>query len=86
MTTTPEGFLICLDVPIARTGTQEYLGYELGLEDRTNDLFTVNRTEEEVFSPATIASFEGKCVTADHPPDHLHPADPGHRRRAVYRL
>ena len=71
MTTTPEGFLICLDVPIARTGTQEYLGYELGLEDRTNELFTVNRTEEEVFSPATIASFEGKCVTADHPPDSV---------------
>ena len=71
MTTTPEGFLICLDVPIARTGTQEYLGYELGLEDRTNDLFTVNRTEDEVFSPATIASFEGKCVTADHPPDSV---------------
>ena len=73
MTTTPEGFLICLDVPIARTGTQEYLGYELGIEEHTNDVFIVNRTEDEVFSPATIASFEGKCVTEDHPPDSVTP-------------
>lgn len=73
MTTTPEGFLICLDVPIARTGTQEYLGYELGIDDHSNDIFVVNRTEDEVFSPATIASFEGKCVTEDHPPDSVTP-------------
>ena len=73
MTTTPEGFLICLDVPIARTGTQEYLGYELGLQENSNEVFVVNRTEDEVFSPETIASFEGKCVTEDHPPDSVTP-------------
>ena len=73
ITTTPEGFLVCLDVPIARTGTQEYLGYELGIEDHSNEVFVVNRTEDEVFSPATIASFEGKCVTEDHPPDSVTP-------------
>ena len=28
---TGEGFLICKNVPIARTGTQEYLGREMGL-------------------------------------------------------
>ena len=27
---TPEGFLICKDVPIARTGTQQYRGCEFG--------------------------------------------------------
>ena len=75
MTTTPEGFLICLDVPIARTGTQEYLGYELGIDEHSNDVFIVNRTEDEVFSPATIASFEGKCVTEDHPPDSVTPGN-----------
>ena len=32
MTKTPEGFLICHDVPIARTGQQEYLAGELGLD------------------------------------------------------
>ena len=27
----PEGYLLCLNVPVARTGTQEYLPEELGL-------------------------------------------------------
>lgn len=68
MTVTPEGYLICLNVPIARTGTQMYLRSELGIyDDDPNGLIEVYRTEEEVFSPATIASFEGKPVTDDHP-------------------
>lgn len=66
---TDEGFLICRNVPIARTGEQEYLGTELGLE--TADVVKVLRPEEEVFSDATIASFEGKPVTDDHPSDLL---------------
>lgn len=66
---TGEGFLICRNVPIARTGAQEYLGSEIGVN--TSDVVTVNRPEEEVFSPATLASFEGKPVTDDHPPDLL---------------
>ena len=70
-TLTPEGYLICLNVPIARTGTQRYHRYELGLEDDPNETVDVFRTEEEVFSPATIASFEGKPVTDEHPPDSV---------------
>ena len=27
----PEGYLLCLNVPVARSGTQEYLPEELGL-------------------------------------------------------
>ena len=74
MTKTPEGFLICLNVPIARTGVQQYLPYELGLNDREQGAYVnVIRTEEEVFSPATIASFEGKPVTDEHPPDDVSP-------------
>lgn len=68
MTITPEGYLICLNVPIARTGKQTYLRSELGYDDDPNGLVDVYRPEEEVFSPATIASFEGKPVTDDHPP------------------
>ena len=64
---TPEGFLICKNVPIAKVGTQEYLGEELGLEGYENVLVEVFRTEQEVFSPKTIASFEGKPFTDDHP-------------------
>lgn len=72
MTRTPEGYLICLNVPIARTGTQEYLCSELGIcDDAPNGVIDVMRVEEEVFDPATIASFEGKPVTDEHPPDCL---------------
>ncbi|QTE74023.1 DUF2213 domain-containing protein [Clostridiales bacterium FE2010] len=64
----PEGYLLCLNVPVARTGTQEYLPEELGLSGREK-LIPVYRPEEEVFSPETIASFEGMPVTNDHPPN-----------------
>lgn len=66
MTETPEGFLICHDVPIARTGKQDYLEREIG-GDR-DDMIAVIRTEDEVFSRAAMASFEGKPVTEEHPP------------------
>lgn len=69
MTTTPEGYLICLNVPIARTGAQQYLRSELGFTDGdTNEIVDVMRAEDEVFAQATLASFEGKPVTDDHPP------------------
>ena len=69
----PEGYLLCLNVPVARTGFQEYLPGELNLAqappEAAGDLISVYRPEEEVFSPETIASFEGMPVTNDHPPD-----------------
>ena len=78
----PEGYLLCLNVPVARTGIQEYLPRELNLSDSGfriqnselsaaagNGLIPVLRPEEEVFSPATVASFEGMPVTNDHPPE-----------------
>ena len=64
----PEGYLLCLNVPVARTGAQEYLKEELGIRDGPA-LVTVFRPEEEVFSPETVASFEGMPVTDGHPPD-----------------
>ena len=72
---TGEGFLICRNVPIARTGTQDYLGSEVGKPDE--QIVTVERTEEEVFSPAAMASFEGKPFTDDHPPVLLTPENAG---------
>ena len=99
----PEGYLLCLNVPVARTGTQDYLPEELGLPPRAASggnsvggnltrnkrsprggaapieaaestgkppgLVPVYRPEGEVFSPETIASFEGMPVTNDHPPE-----------------
>lgn len=73
MTQTPEGFLICHNVPIARTGEYEYLGREIGLQDRLNEKIKVYRSPEEVFSEKAIASFEGKLVTDEHPPNLLTP-------------
>lgn len=73
---TGEGFLICRNVPIARTGEQEYLGREIGLSGEDSDrLITVRRPPEEVFSNAAMASFEGKPATNDHPPDLIGPDD-----------
>lgn len=73
MIKTPEKFLICKNVPIARTGVQKYLGEEIGLNDKPNKLVKVYRTEEEVFNPKTIASFEGKIFTDEHPYDWVTP-------------
>ena len=76
-TKTDEGFLICKNVPIARTGTMEYLARALCLEGDPERIVTVNRYEEDVFSPAAMASFEGKIVTDNHPPDNLLPETAG---------
>ncbi len=71
----PEGYLLCLNVPVARTGTQDYLPEELGLSPGSFSfasgpgLISVYRPEAEVFAPETMASFEGMPVTNDHPPD-----------------
>lgn len=64
-----DGSLLCKDVPIARTGTQVYLPEEIDLEPDASGTVTVWRTEDEVFSPETMASFEGVAVTLGHPED-----------------
>ncbi|WP_163855807.1 DUF2213 domain-containing protein [Paenibacillus elgii] len=71
MTATPEGFLICHNVPIARTGWYEYLGEEIGAEP--GKIVRVYRSPEEVFSPAAMASFEGKILSDEHPPELVTP-------------
>jgi hypothetical protein len=73
LTRTPEGFLICHNVPIARTGWQEYLGRELGLNDKYDQLIRVYRDPKEVFSTETMASFEGKPAVDEHPSDDVRP-------------
>lgn len=75
MTETPEGYLICHNVPISRTGDQKYLAQELGLNDRYGEVITVTRKEEEVFSEASLASFEGKVVTDGHPANWVDPSN-----------
>lgn len=65
----PEGYLICVNVPIARAGKQQYLNDELDRPGDADAEVTVTRPEDEVFSEATMASFEGMPVTNDHPND-----------------
>lgn len=70
---TPEGYLLCEEVPIARTGIQDYAAMELeGIEDR-DGVIEVERDEDAVFDPETIASFLGKPVTLNHPNEQVTP-------------
>lgn len=71
---TPEGFLICMGVPLARTGEQVYGPGETPVADR-DGVVMIMREETEVFRPETIASFEGKPVTDDHPPVDVTPSN-----------
>lgn len=76
MSRTQEGYLVCRDAVIARTGFQRYrvgdlpqesaeaLGVDIGNPEAHIDLY---RSALEVFSAATIASFEGKPVCDEHP-------------------
>ncbi|WP_145476221.1 DUF2213 domain-containing protein [Yersinia similis] len=64
-----DGSLLCKDVAIARTGTQRYRPEEVDLIPGPDGSVVVYRTEDEVFAPETIASFEGVAVTLGHPED-----------------
>lgn len=75
---TPEGYLVCVGVPIARTGTQLYHEKELGdagIEGDERHVIRVHRTPEEVFRPESIASYEGKPITLEHPPEFVNPSN-----------
>ncbi|WP_236209021.1 DUF2213 domain-containing protein [Pseudomonas tohonis] len=72
---TPEGFLLCESVPIARTGTLIYDESEIPVEGGPGGQVVIERTPEEVFRPETMASFEGKPVTLAHPDDFVTPAN-----------
>lgn len=69
---TPEGFL---KVPgrVAKTGTQEYLRRELGLDGNPNEVITVYRPEDEVFSDASLESYDGIDLTILHPKELVNP-------------
>lgn len=63
---TPEGYLLCEAVPISRTGTFEYSALESGIKVPSGSVAQISRTEDELFSPETMASFEGKPVVIGH--------------------
>ncbi|WP_109426605.1 DUF2213 domain-containing protein [Acinetobacter baumannii] len=65
--TTPEGYLLCRDVPLARIGKLLYADGEVPVTADNSGLIIIERGEDVLFDPRTIASFEGKPVTDDHP-------------------
>jgi|ERR1044072_129020 hypothetical protein len=67
MSKTPEGFLCCLNVKIARTGIQYYEGGQIGKPHLMGQRVKVYRLAEDVFHPDAMRSFEGKPLTDDHP-------------------
>lgn len=79
MSHTPEGFLLCTGVPIARTGELTYTVGELKdgdgnevIEDK-NGIIKVTRSPEDLFSKVAMASLEGKSITINHPSDFVSP-------------
>jgi hypothetical protein len=67
---TDEGYLVAPG-NLARTGVQDYRAYELGLDADGMDpmkVIRLHRPPEEVFDAASMASFENKPITIEHPP------------------
>jgi hypothetical protein len=73
---TPEGYLIAKNIPISRTGWQTYRAADLQGGDHVlpgikkldpHTPVNVYRSEQDVFDPVAISSFEGKSITKYHP-------------------
>jgi hypothetical protein len=68
-----DGYLICKNVTMGRTGVYEYLGKDLaslrnkGYNFDDKDIIKVYRDEEDVFNETTLASAIGQPVTLGHP-------------------
>lgn len=70
---TPEGFLLCEEVPIARIGWMMYGPGETPVKTNDTGYAMVSRDADTLFSQDTVASFVGKSVTNDHPPGGVTP-------------
>lgn len=67
------GYLICNDAVLARTGKQQYLSREIFPETGDDSIIEVDRKPEQVFAAATLASFENKPLTVEHPDENVTP-------------
>ena len=70
---TPEGFLLCAAVPIKRLGTMPYGPGETPIKVGRDGLAWVTRDAAELFTDETIASYQGKPIVNDHPPEDVTP-------------
>lgn len=70
---TPEGYLVCVDAVLSRTGKQTYRRCEVfgdAVDDADAEV-DIDRKPEEVFSPQALASFENKPIAIDHPNEDI---------------
>lgn len=70
---TKEGWLLCEEVPIARTGQMVYGPGEVPLSPGPDGIIIIDRYPEDVFRPETLASFNGKDVVDEHPDEDVKP-------------
>jgi hypothetical protein len=64
--TTADGYKVA-EVPVARTGIQDYVGREVGRPDMP--IVRLYRPPDAVFADGYLASMAHKPVTNDHPPE-----------------
>lgn len=70
---TSNGYLVCSNAILARTGKQQYLKSEIYEDSDDDEIIEVDRKEEQVFAPATVASFENVPLTCEHPYENVTP-------------
>lgn len=76
MELTPEGYLLCRDASLARTGVMRYLPEEVDpaiVEGFDGNDVLIYRDADEVFAPEALAGFEGKPLTLGHPDEDVSP-------------
>jgi hypothetical protein len=70
---THEGFLICRDVPVARTGQMLYGPEETPVPSGPSGIVKILRYAEDLFNAETMASGLAKSVTIQHPEQDVTP-------------
>ncbi len=68
-----DGSIVCMNVPIARTGRMVYGPGETPVKIGRDGMAYVYRDADELLRPETIASFAGVPVTDDHPREDVTP-------------
>lgn len=69
---TPEGFLLCRNVPLTHTGKLTYVHPEHPFGEKYSEVI-ITRQPEQLFSKQTMSSFEGKDFTIQHPEEFVNP-------------
>ena len=72
---TPEGYRLCIAVPVTRTGEFIYRTDEVPVEAGPDGMVKILREDEEVFREETLRSLEGKPFTINHPQGVVEPSN-----------